>query len=348
MTGFRREVLDPIPKPPKDSHAGLWLDKFLKDKEDDSKRDLVKRAAEDIQVSDSYKNFHIRWRQALEARGAVCKPAKVLGRLAINLGAEGVLETAIALHHTYGVPYIPGSALKGLASHYAMNHLNPVEWGKKKPAFQIVFGDTSSAGYINFYDALYIPGSGYKGKALWPDVITVHHPDYYQSGKTPPADWDSPTPIPFLTATGNFLIALEGVGEWVEAAFEILKLALKEEGIGAKTSSGYGRMIFMKEGGESITVPPSVAVSFALQRKEVLQATPPPGRVRGTVVDVRENGRYGKINPSRGGAAIRVHTKQLRHAGQPLVDGQVVEYRIGSYQGNPQAEDVEILLQPDG
>jgi len=43
-----------------------------------------------------------------------------------------------------------------------------------------------------------------------------------------------------------------------------------------------------------------------------------------------------------------VHTKQLRHAGQPLVDGQVVEYRIGSYQGNPQAEDVEILLQPDG
>ena len=29
-----------------------------------------------------------------------------------------MLETGIRLHHTYGLPIIPGSALKGLASHY--------------------------------------------------------------------------------------------------------------------------------------------------------------------------------------------------------------------------------------
>jgi CRISPR-associated protein Cmr6 len=76
----------------------------------------------------------------------------------------------------------------------------------------------------------------------------VHHPAYY-SGKNvelvPPADWDEPTPVPFLSATGSYLIALsapKGCEEWRQAAFDILKLALAEEGVGAKTSSGYGRM----------------------------------------------------------------------------------------------------------
>ena len=345
MTGFRREVLDPIPKPPKDSHAGLWLDKFLKDKEDDSKRDLVKRAAEDIQVSDSYKNFHIRWRQALEARGAVCKPAKVLGRLAINLGAEGVLETAIALHHTYGVPYIPGSALKGLAAHYADNHLGET-WKRGGEAFEVVFGNTKSAGYITFHDALYIPGTGPEmpglaKKPLWPDVITVHHPDYYQGKNAPPADWDSPIPIPFVTAAGSFLIALEGQADWVKAAFEILTLALEREGVGAKTSSGYGRMCFKDE-----SASPSPGETYATRKKTLLQETLPGGRERGTLVDVQE-GRYGMINPARGGKLVRVHIKQVSKGGQTLRNGQIVEFRMGKFQGKDQAEEVVILLEPD-
>ena len=39
-------------------------------------------------------------------------------RLIVGLGSENVLETGIRLHHTYGMPIIPGSALKGLAAHY--------------------------------------------------------------------------------------------------------------------------------------------------------------------------------------------------------------------------------------
>ena len=72
-------------------------------------------------------------------------------------------------------------------------------------------------------------------------MITVHHPDYYQ-GDQAPADWDNPTPVPFLSATGVYLLALAGDPQWVEAAYKILALALCEEGVGAKTSSGYGRM----------------------------------------------------------------------------------------------------------
>jgi CRISPR-associated protein Cmr6 len=76
------------------------------------------------------------------------------------------------------------------------------------------------------------------------DVITVHHPEYYRGENLPPADWDNPNPVPFLSATGSYLVALHGPESWVEAAFKILQLALAEEGIGAKTSSGYGRMVF--------------------------------------------------------------------------------------------------------
>jgi hypothetical protein len=73
-------------------------------------------------------------------------------------------------------------------------------------------------------------------------VITVHHEGYYQDGKEPPADWDSPTPVPFLSATGSYLVAVSGPSGWDDAAMKLLRLALKEMGVGAKTSSGYGRL----------------------------------------------------------------------------------------------------------
>jgi CRISPR-associated protein Cmr6 len=258
----RRETLEAVQlqSSAQGTHAGLWLDKYLKDDGEDAKKSLVKDVT-GIQTPESYRRFFERWKATLIALcGAEnCREAETVGRLAVNLGAEGVLETSIALHRTYGVPYIPGSALKGLASHYVTNYYkddlekadDDQAWNREMRRY--LFGDTSSAGYVTFYDALYIPGTG---RGLVPDVITVHHPDYYQGRRpaysndielAPPADWDSPTPIPFITANGKFLMAISGALEWVEAAFKILELALEREGIGAKTSSGYGRMVFQSQ-----------------------------------------------------------------------------------------------------
>ena len=44
-------------------------------------------------------------------------------RLAIGLGSDSVLETAITLHRIYGFPIIPGSALKGLTRIWALLEL---------------------------------------------------------------------------------------------------------------------------------------------------------------------------------------------------------------------------------
>ena len=187
-----------------------------------------------------------------------------------------MLETGIALHHTYGVPYLPGSALKGLTASYMQRireKLQPkgeqadaTAYEQINQACKVIFGDTDDAGYITFFDALYRPGTGYNGQALYPDIITVHHQQYYQHSKDQPrkdqygkdqhdrqpapADWDSPIPVPFLSATGSYLVALaapdikeESVREkWLSSTASLLRAVLKNMGIGAKTSSGYGRM----------------------------------------------------------------------------------------------------------
>jgi CRISPR-associated protein Cmr6 len=260
----RREVLKGVRA---DQHAGanvgLWLDKYLGDfderKKEEKKAALVKQIS-GISVPDIYRKFYEgRWQELLKDCGAL-NPREVVvsGRMAVGLGSDSVLETSIALHRTYGVPYIPASALKGLALRYARKHLERQnakgedigEW-KRKDHTERLFGTPSEAGYITFFDALYVPDSGKKVKGvsrpLAPDVMTVHHPKYYQSNEArvePPADWDDPKPVPFISATGKYLIAVTApdAEEWIEITLTILETALKEVGIGAKTSSGYGRM----------------------------------------------------------------------------------------------------------
>ena len=231
------------------THAGLWLDKYYTElvepgdqSKDTPKTKLTKQVAK-IQPSDLYPQFFNRWKQALSDAHATHYEAEVKGRMVVGLGAESVLETSIALHRTYGVPFIPGSALKGLAAHYARNYLTETDWGKSSPAYKTVFGDTDDAGYITFFDALLVPPGS--ERMIYTDVLTSHHQEYYTGkGTTPPADWDSPNPVPFLSVKGKYLIALAGPKEWVDAAFVILEKALWELGVGAKTSSGYGRMKF--------------------------------------------------------------------------------------------------------
>ncbi len=229
-------------------HTGLWLDKFLPMQFSQGERLETNlytehfRTATGIPISPIYRVFYERWKATLAAVGARTAVATTQGRLVVGLGADSVLENAITLHRTYGVPYIPGSALKGLAAYYAHNRLDHPDWQKGDKAHKILFGDTASAGYVTFFDALYIPGSAPNDKPLVLDAVTVHHPEYYRGENKPPTDWDGPNPVPFVSARGKFLVALVGPDEWIKAAFQILALALDEDGIGAKTSSGYGRM----------------------------------------------------------------------------------------------------------
>jgi CRISPR-associated protein Cmr6 len=252
MIASRRSTLPGTPPHARSSHAGLWLDKYLAghreagDREDQTPQQALVDQVAQLAVPPEYTQFYVRWEQALGQQQAGVAGQRVKlgvaearGRLVIGLGAESVLETAVTLHRTYGVPFIPGRALKGLTAAYTRQRLG---WDKKEEVYRVMFGDTAAAGYLTFFDALYDPASSAGNHPLYADVITVHHPEYYQQGNVAPADWDSPNPVPFLSAAGRYLVALAGPGIWVDSAWQLLAYALADLGIGAKTSSGYGRM----------------------------------------------------------------------------------------------------------
>lgn len=224
----------------KTTNASLWLDKYITG-HDPGGRARLRLVDEVIGISepDYYSAWFDRWKDSLKDYGAQCREGTVDGRMVVGLGQDSVLETSILLHRTFGVPYIPGTALKGLALSFANKRLGS-EWSSELTdgACSILFGSTDSMGYVTFFDAMPFP----KTSQLFADVITVHHEHYYQGRSVPPADWDNPNPIPFISSRGKYLVPLSGPEEWVNAAFAILSHALKTIGIGAKTSSGYGRL----------------------------------------------------------------------------------------------------------
>lgn len=233
-------------------NASLWFNKYLEAQSRDEKENRKKLIQEvaTLPESEEYRRCFGRWKNILaEEYHAQTRRIRVKGRMIVGLGSESILETSICLHRTYGVPFIPGSALKGLAASYAHQCLSG-EWQRGGTFHTIVFGKTEEAGYITFLDALSIPGTGLAGGALSPDVITVHHQKYYQGEQDIPAESDNPNPVPFLSATGTYLLALAAPDlqeptRWLDLTFQILAKALAEWGIGAKTSSGYGRMEFL-------------------------------------------------------------------------------------------------------
>jgi CRISPR-associated protein Cmr6 len=271
---MRRNVLQTITfQRDRAPHAGLWLEKFLNGESDQAKSELVGNVA-DLSASPLHARFVSTWQHHLNQLAVhvqdsepVTEMFKTSGRTIVGLGGAGVLETSITLHRTYGVPYIPGSALKGLASSYAHRKLNNASWNKAKNGTSqgqdhaTLFGNTESAGFVTFLDALPI------NYTIHRDVLTPHHSDYNGGGNVPPADWDNPIPVPFLSCSGTFLVAFVAPREWKDAVLEILKLALAEDGIGAKTSSGYGRLELTDQ-----VPPPPNPISATDQQAEKIRA----------------------------------------------------------------------------
>jgi len=232
-------------------------------------------------AGDLYRLAFDRWKAALPQESTCLQCFQSNGRLIVGLGSENVLETGITLHHTYGVPVIPGSALKGLASHYCHSVLGRTDDDYKimGKIHKLLFGtlpapqkqifvphEKYDTGHIIFNDGWLDPDClGKVNQGPVPDVITPHHGDYY-SGKQPePTDFDEPNPVTFVSVSGRFYIAVScdnsgpEAKAWAELAMGILAAALEDWGIGGKTSSGYGRLVPCKK--EAATSAPSAQVA---------------------------------------------------------------------------------------
>lgn len=279
-----RDNLKEIIASSKDAHAGLLIQRSLeKWGEDADTKVQAKSEVLDkligVSPSDIYLESLKRWINKTLMQDNPNFTATVLeldGRLMSGLALGGALETGATTHHTYGMPILAGSAIKGAVKAYTVNYYSEKdEHGKVilktnkngdsysvvsaegNRIIEILFGkdDIQDAGYIIWHDAWWIP-QNFVFKQKQPvkkpfvkETITVHHQKYY-TGVLPEANgtedlpeangMEAPIPTAHVAVEGSFYFVIEGHPKWLSFAKTLLEATLMEQGIGAKGTSGYG------------------------------------------------------------------------------------------------------------
>lgn len=218
-------------------------------------------------------NTYRRWLNTTTAMGASHFSGITDWRMVVGLGGETVLETDLTLHHLYGIPFIPGSALKGLTRSYVTTEEQGYQSDKidnDNERVKHIFGSQEHAGTVIFFDAIPVNGE----TTIELDIMNPHYPDYYGKGQAPTND-QNPSPITFLTvANTTFMFALaprrsgnQNDKKDVEQVKQWLQSALTKYGVGGKTSAGYGYFKDVQDyeetsrtdmqSSQSLSVPPS-------------------------------------------------------------------------------------------
>jgi CRISPR type III-B/RAMP module RAMP protein Cmr6 len=246
--------------------------------------------------SEMIKGVHQRWLATTE--GAARFTMTTRSRLIIGLGGKGALEFGITLHPVTGLPYIPGSALKGLCRNYTLLKIAekrgvsplpppdqpngdtkiPSELEKldeelcdeansseDAKTYREMFGIQGEAGHCIFFDAVMSPLKA--DQAIFElDVMTPHFSEYYRSqGGISPHDADSPIPVTFITVSAGieFSFAVKArkgaEASVLSNAVARLQSALSELGIGSKTAAGYGLFYLLKPIKDGIEVGDEIA-----------------------------------------------------------------------------------------
>jgi CRISPR-associated protein Cmr6 len=160
---------------------------------DATRADWLDSVAE-IAVSHDYNHAFNRWRASFRPPRDLLVPVVLHGRLLVGHGNPSPTDVGLTVHHTWGVPVVPGSALKGLTAHYVDAVYGPIDpslapsepddheeraryhgitWSGSRiqrapgDVYRALFGapdsddDRASAacGKVVFHDALYVPGS---------------------------------------------------------------------------------------------------------------------------------------------------------------------------------------------
>lgn len=227
----------------------------------------VERTDKDLMVAKQ-----TRWLEMVTAAKGLAFTIKAAERLVVGLGAAHVLETTLTLDRNTGLPYLPGSAVKGLARAWGLielageldiqlDKLNDLdealmeddvsyvleEFSDKSREIEIfrrIFGWKKKAGAVSFLDAIY---RGKEVPRYAADVMTPHYPKYYSSQDAPAED-DGPNPVSFITVDSGNIFAFgivpciheASVGEDMNTAAEWLIDGLVQLGAGSKTAAGYG------------------------------------------------------------------------------------------------------------
>ncbi len=163
-------------------------------------------------------------------------------KLLIGRGTPEVFEQGISLHPLFGLPFLPGSAVKGVTAHWAAANDENAELREQ------IFGpqtedEEKAQGKVVFLDAVPL-----KRQCLEKDVLAPHYPKYYSGEADFPSDQESPN-VFFFPAVKREVVfqfavqlaaAAKGEEQLLITAQEWIQSALQEFGIGSKTGSNYG------------------------------------------------------------------------------------------------------------
>ncbi|MDP5134276.1 MAG: type III-B CRISPR module RAMP protein Cmr6 [Paraglaciecola sp.] len=168
-----------------------------------------------------------------------------------GMGNNHPLENGFCWHHTLSLPYLPGSSVKGLVRAFCelngMPKTRLLQWFGSESKDPAANQSENQAGELVFFDAIPCDKAD-----ILPDIMTPHSGDWQQEGgqgKTAPADWHDPVPVPFLVSrnlTLLFSVAKASHATMPENELDEVLLVLEQAlgffGAGAKTASGYGSM----------------------------------------------------------------------------------------------------------
>lgn len=265
------------------SNYGLALDKFGRNICE--KLDYVSAAGQDTLQFNHKEKFSVglkiaadKFKQIINfyhGDGIIQVSLSQNWRMVLNLGATTAYNNGFLLHKIYGVPYLPGQAIKGVLRHYVITTYFESDEKKawRNSSFRTLFGneeveDKDEDGNIKvikptqgkaiFFDVFPANDSFY----IEADIMNPHNTKYYEPSNLSqyPNDTTNPVPIKFLTlmnASFNLTvfvpesmqqekIEFTESKQWntpKEALEELLKEAMWLQGIGAKTNLGYGRLL---------------------------------------------------------------------------------------------------------
>lgn len=280
-----------------DGHYGLWFERFADFYESDFsilKKKMIRGKEQSPSAAWLQKHFkkkvgdnnqlsaHVQTQlQLVKNLGGECLTFKAGWHFVTGMGNPHPVENGFSWHPTLGVPYLTGTAVKGLARGYIEQYLDTsgedepgrarmdllLRWFGSTDKDPLTKGYQAQAGELIFFDALPL-----EPVQLGVDVMTPHMGKWYADGgkdgrvgqpDAVPADWHDPVPISFLVAKDIslfFSFALrphsgaEAQQQGIELSdvIDVLVRVLDHQGAGAKTSTGYGGF----ERDESLTIDP--------------------------------------------------------------------------------------------
>ena len=280
---YAEAVREPVSRLPR-GHAGLWYDKFCWGLSGGSSKLAWINTVTDSPVgsAEHLAEHSSRIVQLVESRSGRWAALTTESRFVTGLGRSHPVENGFAWHPTLGVPFLPGSSVKGMARAWAKME------GTPRAQIERIFGEQDHGGGVTFLDAVPV-----QPVRLEADLMTPHYAGWTEDD--PPGDWRSPTPVPFLTtATGaTFLFAvLPGRGDDaddLDAAWGLVADALAWAGAGTKTAVGYGRLNYDGQETHRLVERNAEAGRVRAEEKRRSEAMKTPeGRWRVEVEDLRE------------------------------------------------------------